>query len=91
MCVTSLVTASKERQTGAKSCKAGKLHSADEIISFTLDRISVTATSTAPSGRRSADSSTGRWSPRRCRSTAGPWRGNEIRCQFWVSVAGPPC
>jgi hypothetical protein len=28
MCVTSLVTASKERQTGAKSCKAGKLHSA---------------------------------------------------------------
>src|SRR4029450_7250926 len=24
MCVTSLVTASKERQTGAKSCKAGK-------------------------------------------------------------------
>jgi hypothetical protein len=38
MCVTSLVTASKERQTGAKSCKAGKLHSADEIISFTLDK-----------------------------------------------------
>jgi hypothetical protein len=37
MCVTSLVTASKERQTGAKSCKAGK-HSADEIISFTLPR-----------------------------------------------------
>jgi hypothetical protein len=26
MCVASLVTASKERQTGAKSCKAGKLH-----------------------------------------------------------------
>jgi hypothetical protein len=38
MCVTSLVTASKERQTDAKSCKAGKLHSADEIISFTLDK-----------------------------------------------------
>jgi hypothetical protein len=38
MCVTSLVTASKERQIGAKSCKAGKLHSADEIISFTLDK-----------------------------------------------------
>jgi hypothetical protein len=38
MCVTSLVTASKERQTGAKSCKAGKLHSAVEIISFTLDK-----------------------------------------------------
>jgi hypothetical protein len=37
MCGTSLVAASKERQTGAKSCKAGKLHSADEIISFTLD------------------------------------------------------
>jgi hypothetical protein len=36
--LTSLVTASKERQTGAKSCKAGKLHSADEIISFTLPR-----------------------------------------------------
>jgi hypothetical protein len=30
MCVTSLVTASKERQTGAKSCKAGKLHNADK-------------------------------------------------------------
>jgi hypothetical protein len=30
MYVTSLVTASKERQTGAKSCKAGKLHSADK-------------------------------------------------------------
>ena len=28
MCVTLLVTASKERQTGAKSCKAGKLHKA---------------------------------------------------------------
>jgi len=61
MCVTSLVTASKERQTGAKSCKAGKgvavlrrllseaippadeialrlELSADEIISFTLDK-----------------------------------------------------
>jgi hypothetical protein len=37
-CVMSLVTASKERQTGAKSCKAGKLHSADEIIPFTLDK-----------------------------------------------------
>jgi len=33
MCVTSLVTASKERQTGAKSCKAGKLHNADGIHS----------------------------------------------------------
>jgi hypothetical protein len=30
MCVTSLVTASKERQIGAKSCKAGKLHNADK-------------------------------------------------------------
>ena len=30
MYVTSLVTASKERQTGAKSCKAGKLHNADK-------------------------------------------------------------
>ena len=30
MYVTSLVTASKERQTGAKSCKAGKVHSADK-------------------------------------------------------------
>jgi hypothetical protein len=30
MYVTSLVTASKERQTGAKSCKAGKLHDADK-------------------------------------------------------------
>ena len=30
MCVTSLVTASKERQTGAKSCKAGKLHDTDK-------------------------------------------------------------
>src|SRR5262249_34157709 len=28
MCVTSLVTASKERQTGAKSCQAGELHNA---------------------------------------------------------------
>jgi hypothetical protein len=28
MCVASLVTASKGRQTGAKSCKAGKLHNA---------------------------------------------------------------
>jgi hypothetical protein len=37
MCVTSPVTASKERQTGAKSCKAGKLHGADAIVSFTLD------------------------------------------------------
>jgi hypothetical protein len=36
MCVTSRVTASKERQIGAKSGKAGKLHSADEIVSFTL-------------------------------------------------------
>ena len=30
MCVTSLVTANKERQIGAKSCKAGKLHNADK-------------------------------------------------------------
>src|SRR5215467_3778301 len=30
ICVTSLVTASKERQTDAKSCKAGKVHGADE-------------------------------------------------------------
>jgi hypothetical protein len=30
MCVTSLVAASKERQTGAKSSKAGKVHSADK-------------------------------------------------------------
>jgi hypothetical protein len=30
MCVTSLVTASKECQTGAKSCKAGKMHNADK-------------------------------------------------------------
>jgi hypothetical protein len=30
MWVTSFVTASKERQTGAKSCKAGKLHNADK-------------------------------------------------------------
>jgi hypothetical protein len=30
MYVTWLVTASKERQTGAKSCKAGKLHNADK-------------------------------------------------------------
>jgi hypothetical protein len=37
MCVTSPVTASKERQTGAKPCKAGKLHGADEIASFILD------------------------------------------------------
>jgi hypothetical protein len=28
MCVSLLVTANKEQQTGAKSCKAGKLHSA---------------------------------------------------------------
>ena len=35
MCVASPVTANKERQTGAKPCKAGKLHSADEIVSFT--------------------------------------------------------
>jgi hypothetical protein len=41
MCVTSLSTASKECQTGAKSCKAGKLHSADEIISFTLDKCNI--------------------------------------------------
>jgi hypothetical protein len=52
MCMTSLVTASKECQTGAKPCKAGKPHGADEIISFTLDeceyRISVERTSCAP-------------------------------------------
>jgi hypothetical protein len=30
MCVTSLVTANKERQTGAKTCKAGKVHGADK-------------------------------------------------------------
>ena len=30
MCVTLLVTANKECQTGAKSCKAGKLYDADK-------------------------------------------------------------
>jgi len=30
MCVTSLVTAIKERQTRAKSCKARKVHSVDK-------------------------------------------------------------
>ena len=30
MCVSSPVTASKARQIGAKTCKAGKLHSADK-------------------------------------------------------------
>ena len=30
MCVTPLITVSKGRQIGAKSCKAGKLHSADK-------------------------------------------------------------
>jgi hypothetical protein len=34
MCVTLLVTASKERQNSAKSCKAGKVHSAYGITSF---------------------------------------------------------
>ena len=48
MCVTSLVTASKERQTGAKSCKAGKPHSADEIISFKLTSVNIAS---ASSGR----------------------------------------
>jgi hypothetical protein len=33
MCVMSFVTASKERQTSAKSCKAGKVIAAYEITS----------------------------------------------------------
>jgi hypothetical protein len=36
MCVTSLVTASKERQTGAKSCKAGKLHNAHKRARYLI-------------------------------------------------------
>jgi hypothetical protein len=37
MCVTSLVTASKERQTGAKSCKAVKLHGALISARYLID------------------------------------------------------
>jgi hypothetical protein len=37
MCVTSLATARKECQTGAKSSKAGKVHSAHGITSFSSD------------------------------------------------------
>jgi hypothetical protein len=37
MCLASLVTASKARQTSAKSCKAGKAHRAQGITSFSLD------------------------------------------------------
>jgi hypothetical protein len=36
MCVTPPVAASKERQTSAKSCKAGKVHSAHTITLLSL-------------------------------------------------------